>query len=71
MLWFICVFTSLSLTLTDPPLYQGLLRGAARGRRHSAVHQEAGRGGRRGVQVHCRVRLQPAARGQGRHFCLQ
>ena len=70
MLWFYCVFTDLNC-LTEPPLYQGVLGGAARGRRHGAVHQEAERGGRRGVQLHRRVRKQPAAGGQGRHLGVQ
>ena len=50
---------------------QGLLRGAARRRRHGAVHQEAERGGRRGVQVLRHLRLQPETGGQGRHLSLQ
>ena len=67
-----CVhFVHVSSLVTSLSLYQGVLWGAARGRRHRALHQEAGRGGRRGVQVYSRVRLQPAARGQGWHFCLQ
>ena len=50
---------------------QGLLGGAARRRRHGAVHQEAERGGRRGGQVLRHLRLQPETGGQGRHLRLQ
>ena len=51
--------------------WQNLLRGAARRRGHGALHQEADGGRRRRLPLHRRVRLQPAARGQGGHLRLQ